>query len=74
MPLDMAPRSGTYRMADRLTGGRLAELLRAYRTAGMSWDDISRRLYGDFGVDVTSFTLQKWGTDTPDDEPEAATG
>ncbi len=68
---EMAPRSGTYRMANRLTGGKLADLLTEYRAAGLSWDDISRRLYGDFGVEVTAVTLQSWASEpaTSDQEP-----
>lgn len=47
-------------MANRLAGGNLPELLTQYRAAGLSWDDISRQLYGEKGIEVTAETLRKW--------------
>ncbi|MEA2702902.1 MAG: hypothetical protein QOD63_847 [Actinomycetota bacterium] len=67
-------------MADRLTGGRLAALIVQYREAGSSWDDISRRLYSEFDVEVSAETLQAWGkalaedAAPDDDEPAAVNG
>lgn len=47
-------------MANRLAGGKLPELLAEYRSAGRSWDDISRQLCGEMGIEVTSETLRQW--------------
>ncbi len=47
-------------MANRLAGQRLPELLSESRAAGASWDDISRQLCSDFGIEVSSETLRKW--------------
>lgn len=46
-------------MADRLAGGQLADLMASYRTDGMSWDDIARKLYG-LGVEANGETLRLW--------------
>lgn len=71
-----APKSGTYRMANRLAGGRLPDLLRDYRADGLSWDDISRRMYGDFGIEAAAETLRQWAEQlnipAPPTEPKAA--
>lgn len=47
-------------MANRLAGGNLPELLAERRSLGLSWDDIVRQLYTEFGVEVTSETLRQW--------------
>lgn len=49
-------------MADRLTGGRLASLIAAYRAEGLSWDDVARKLYDDGGVEANGETIRKWAT------------
>lgn len=54
------PNTATWRMADRLTGGTLADTIRGYRTAGLSPDQIAARLYADHGVEVTGRTLRRW--------------
>lgn len=46
-------------MANRLADGKLPELLAERRTAGRTWDDISRELYG-LGIEVTAETLRRW--------------
>jgi len=48
-------------MANRLAGGNLPELLAERRAAGQSWDDISRQLYSEVGIEVSAETLRKWG-------------
>ena len=47
-------------MANRLAGGRLPELLAERRSLSQSWEDISRDLYGELGIEVSSETLRKW--------------
>lgn len=47
-------------MANRLADGKLPDLLAERRTAGQSWDDISRQLYGELGIEVSAETLRKW--------------
>lgn len=70
------PRSPIYRMADTLMGGRLLARLRELRSEGRSWDDISRVLYAEHHVVVSSRALRDWGAtlglDDPDTEPEEA--
>ena len=64
----MPPNSANYRMADRLTGGQLARILRACRAAGDSFQDISRRLYADHGAEVTDQTVNNWLAELGQDE------
>jgi hypothetical protein len=52
--------SKSYRMADRLTDGRLAEIVARERDSGRSFDAIVRHLYADFGIEVTRQTLSDW--------------
>ncbi len=47
-------------MANRLADGKLPELLAERRSAGQSWDDISRALYSEIGIEVSSETLRRW--------------
>lgn len=47
-------------MADRLSGGRLADLLVMYRRDGASWLDIARRLHADFGIVAHVTTIANW--------------
>lgn len=67
----MPPRSPAFRMADRLTQGRLAELIREGRAADESWDRIARKLDSDFGIDVTSETLRLWFLQMEEEEGAA---
>lgn len=52
--------TATFRMADRLAGGNLAETIRDLRSEGLSADDISRRLFAELGVEVTGRTIGRW--------------
>lgn len=54
------PRSTAYRMADRLLDGKLAEVLAEGRSAGRSFEEISRRLFADHGIEAPSQTLRSW--------------
>jgi hypothetical protein len=56
----LAPRSPAYRMADRLCGGDLAARLAKCRADGLSWDDVSRRLYAESGVEASRDTIRSW--------------
>lgn len=56
----MPPTSGTYEMADRLTGGNLVKILRKGRTAKESYNAIARRLFADYGVTVATQTVANW--------------
>lgn len=56
MPVD----SSLYRMADRITGGDLRAILTGLRASGESFDTISKRLFAEHGVDVTSQTVANW--------------
>lgn len=47
-------------MADRLMGGTLRERLSALRDEGRSFEDISRVLYAEKGVEVGARTLFGW--------------
>jgi intein-encoded DNA endonuclease-like protein len=49
-----------WRMADRLAQGRLALIVAEWRSEGQSHEAIVRRLYADFGIEVTRQTLAKW--------------
>lgn len=60
MAIPTVPRSSAYRMADRLLAGRLAERMREHRANGLSWPDISRRLYDEAGIEASDETLRTW--------------
>lgn len=49
-----------YRMADRLTGGSLADLLTKLRGQAVSYEGIARQLFADFGIEVTRQTVANW--------------
>lgn len=53
-------------MADRLAGGKLALIIAAYKAEGLSLDAIARRLYADFGIEVTRQTVANWSPASPD--------
>lgn len=59
MAMAQTPTSSTYRMANRLVDGRLAEIIAEGRTEGLSWDQISQRLY-ESGVEANGETLRQW--------------
>lgn len=58
--------SPQFRMADRLAGGKLALIIAAYKAEGLSLDAIARRLYADFGIEVTRQTVANWSPASPD--------
>lgn len=65
--------TATFRMADRLAGGTLADTIRTLTAEGMSADAISRRLYADHGIDVSGRTIDRWlPVLVPADEPQDA--
>jgi len=47
-------------MADRLAGGDLDSTLRQMKANGDSFNTIAKRLYADYGVDVTGQTVANW--------------
>lgn len=47
-------------MADRLLDGKLIELLREQREQGLSFDEISRRLFAEHEIEFTGQTLRNW--------------
>lgn len=53
-------RTSTYTAWDRALDGRLAELLRAYRAEGLSYDEIVYRLRQDHDVAVSRSTAFRW--------------
>lgn len=59
-----------YRMADRLAGGRLAEIIAERRAEGKSFDHITRELFAEHGIEVTRQTLANWADAL--DEPDKA--
>lgn len=68
------PSTAQYRMADRLSGGRLADIISDGRAAGQSFEQIARRLWADFGVEVSQKTLGRWAADLAiDASPAEAT-
>lgn len=62
-----------FRMADKMAGGRLAEIIANGRAEGLSFDDIARRLYADFGIEVTRQTVANWCPDLVPAAPAAPT-
>lgn len=52
--------TATFRMADRLAGGTLADQLREMRGDDLSFDEIGRRLYAEHGIEVTRQTISNW--------------
>lgn len=56
----MAVTTAQFLMADRLTEGRLADILRETRAEGKSYEAIARLLHADHGVVVTAQTLTNW--------------
>ncbi len=54
------PTSSHWRNADKLAGGRLAEIISDLRSAGLSPEAISRRLFSDHDIEVTRQTIYSW--------------
>jgi IS30 family transposase len=61
----MAIQTPAFRMADRMVGGRLLEIVREELAAGRSPEEISRTLYADHGVEVSGTTLRRWLAQEP---------
>jgi len=56
----MTTRYGYFSLVDQVMGGQLLASLRAYRTKGLSWEEVSRCLFADHGVTVSGQTLRRW--------------
>ena len=56
----MAQDSPNWRMANRLAGGRLDEIVEAKLEANVKWERISRDLLAEYGADVSAVTLRSW--------------
>lgn len=67
----MAVTTPQFRMADRMAGGNLAALILADKAAHFSAEEIARRLYADFGIEVTGQTLRRWLRELDDQAPIA---
>lgn len=63
-----------FRMIDRLLDGKLEATLREQRAAGMSWEEMARRMYAEHAAPISGATLRSWGKqlEIPDPTPEAA--
>lgn len=59
----MAGSKAALRMADRLTGGTLAERIGEYRKVRAPWRAIAEHLHEQFGVEATPDTLRAWALD-----------
>jgi hypothetical protein len=53
-------KSAQFRMAERLAGGDLAELLAAQFAKTGSWEQVARDLYATYGITITGQTLRRW--------------
>lgn len=47
-------------LVDRILGGELEQVLRAYRSDGLSYEQISKRIDTDHAIDVTAETVRNW--------------
>ena len=47
-------------MADRLADGQLQALMDQYYAESHSWEDVSRRLFADHGIQLSGQTLRRW--------------
>lgn len=56
----MPKKSPVWIMANTLTEGRMVEILEGYRAEGHGFDAISRRLFAEYGIEVTRQTVAKW--------------
>lgn len=55
--------SAQYRMADRLAGGHLRQVMADLRATGRSFAFVARELYANHGVEVTGETVRSWCND-----------
>lgn len=58
--MGMAQDSPNWRMANRLAGGELDEIVSDRRANGQKWERISRDLLLEYGVEVSAVTLAVW--------------
>lgn len=56
----MPPKSSHYRMADRLAGGQLGQILLQLQARGLAADSIAARLYASYGIETTGTTVSNW--------------
>lgn len=57
----MTPRTQSQlTLADRLLGGRLAEILGDWRAEGLSNEAMARRLEREHGISLSDETLRRW--------------
>lgn len=54
------PASLQFRIAEDRTEGKTRSILRRLRKLGLSYGEISRRLYADHGVNLSGETLRTW--------------
>lgn len=67
----MQPTSHTWRMANTLAGGNLAETLRKLDAEGLSLRAIAERIKADHQIDVTHMAIRNWLAVLNDDEAAA---
>lgn len=56
----MADATAQFRLIDLQLGGGLIALLASSRELGLSFEEISRRLYAEHGIEVSGQTLRNW--------------
>ena len=56
----MQQQTALYKMADRVAGGHLAQILTDYSEQGYSLHEMTRRLYAEHDVEVTPPTVGAW--------------
>jgi hypothetical protein len=66
----VAIQTAAYRMAERMVGGGLLDIVRRELVAGRSPEEISRQLYADHGVEVSGRTLRRWLEESEAQPPE----
>jgi hypothetical protein len=49
-----------WKMADKMCGGQLADIIRFERARGQSYDSITRFLAANYGVEIVRQTTMKW--------------
>jgi hypothetical protein len=59
-----------FRMVDRMLDGHLETFLRERRAAGMSWEEMARRLYAEQGIPISGATIRNWGKQLGIPEPQ----
>lgn len=68
----MAGSKAALRMADRLTGGTLADQIAEYRKVRAPWPAIADHLRAAHGVEVSADTLRQWARELGVDESPSA--